>query len=345
MAFPQGINFRATSGYVTDGTNETYEIGTSANYPRTTPQGNTVGWEQTSGNARDRSTSVDRRLAGLHFQTIQADFRIDLPTAGSYNVRAAFGDMSSSSDTKWSLLDTTTTLATLATGTNGAAGSFKDATDTLYTAATWPGSNTANTKIFSTTILRVRGSSAVSFNYIAHLYVESAAGSPATYSYTASGGIVFSGAATKTRSIARTASGGIVLSGVAAQSRGAVRSTVGGVQFAGSASQVRGAVRASSGGLTLGGAATVLRGLARTASGGLLFSGASSVSFHSAVQQLIVTPVGGLVISGTAAIVRTCTRLVSGGIKFAGTSPVEYFSILSTGASDFLGFIRRRGRR
>ena len=46
MAFPQGIDFRATSGYVTDPTNCTYEIGNafSATYPRTTAQGNTVGW-------------------------------------------------------------------------------------------------------------------------------------------------------------------------------------------------------------------------------------------------------------------------------------------------------------
>lgn len=101
----------------------------------------------------------------------------------------------------------------------------------------------------------------------------------------------------------------------------------------------------ATGGIAFGGVAPSIRSATKAASGGILFSGAASVSFTSAVQSLIVTPIGGIVIGAAAVIVRTCTRLVVGGISFGGTSAVEFFSILSTGASDWIGYIRRRGRR
>lgn len=179
MAYPQGINFRSTLGYVTDGANENFEAAGGVTYPRTTAQGNTVGWEQSVGNTRDRNSALDRRLAGVHFFNTQTDFRFDLPSAGSYSVRLAAGDASNGNDTVWSLLDTTTVLQSLATGTS-TAGNFKDATDTLLSAAAWPGSNTAVTKTFSTTICRFRGATVGVANQIAHAYVESAGGASNT---------------------------------------------------------------------------------------------------------------------------------------------------------------------
>lgn len=143
-----------------------------------------------------------------------------------------------------------------------------------------------------------------------------------TYTFTPSGGIALSGAGSALRSTIKTPAGGLVFSGAAPSSRSVVKTASGGIAFAGTAAQVRSATRTTSGGITLGGAATVLRGLVKTASGGILFGGAASVSFHSAVQTLIVTPVGGMVFAGTAAIVRTCTRAVSGGISLAGNASV-----------------------
>lgn len=178
MAYPQGINFRATLGFVTDGTNESLENaanGSGISYPRTTAQGNTVGWESPVGNIRDRTTGNDRRLAGINFTgAVGWAFRFDLPSPGTYNVRAAFGDASSVNPTAYSLVDTSTVLAVLCTGTNNNANSFKDANNIEWTAAAWPASNTARTATFASTICRIRSDDAGA-NLIAHVYVESAA--------------------------------------------------------------------------------------------------------------------------------------------------------------------------
>lgn len=239
MAFPQGINFRATSGYVTDGANESFENAGTL-YPRTTAQGNTVGWEQAVGNLRDRSSSVDRRLAGINYINSQSDYRIDLPSAGSYTIRAAFGDMSSVNDTLWSLLDTTTSLATLATGTNVASGSFKDATDTVRTAAAWPGSNASITKTFSTTICRFRGAAAAA-NIISHVYVEAAAGGGITGTLASTEGIDTLGA-----------SGSVLIGGTLASIEGADTVTAAGSVLVG------GSLAVSEGADTLAAAGSVL---------------------------------------------------------------------------------------
>lgn len=185
MALPQGINFRATSGYVTDPTGITNEVSRVVNYPRTTPQGNNVGWETLVGtlDTRNRTTSVDPRLAGVEFLNAGAGnsavYRIDLPSSGSYNIRAAFGDIFFSVVIEAVLQDGDTDVATLISykGT-GAAGNFYDATDTLRTGESdWVNNNAALTQSFSTSILRVRipGTSGAAKS-IAHFYVEAAGG-------------------------------------------------------------------------------------------------------------------------------------------------------------------------
>lgn len=182
MAFPQGINFRATTGYVTDGTNEDYEIGSgsgAANYPRTTAQGNSVGWETTSStyNERNRNSGNDRRLAGCHFNGSSGafDYRVDLSAAGDWDVRLAMGDASYAQGAACELFDTSSSLGTLSSGSTSASQRFKDATGTEYTNATWPGSNTAVTKTFSTTICRFRTAGVGVTANIAHLSLTAAA--------------------------------------------------------------------------------------------------------------------------------------------------------------------------
>jgi hypothetical protein len=59
MAYDQGIDFRATAGFVTDPSGCDKEIATTANYPRTSAQGNTVGWEDAPGGVSNRSAAVD----------------------------------------------------------------------------------------------------------------------------------------------------------------------------------------------------------------------------------------------------------------------------------------------
>lgn len=179
MALPQGIDFRSTAGYVTDPADHTYEILSTGvgNYPRTTPQGNNVGWEagsDASGYTRNRNSGVDARLAGRSAPTSGWKYRIDLPSAGTYTVRFAAGDASYTATTTWTLKDTTTTLTTLTTGSTSAGGKFKDALDVEYSSAAWPAGNSAYSGVFATTILRVESTS--SGSTIAHVYVAAAGG-------------------------------------------------------------------------------------------------------------------------------------------------------------------------
>lgn len=310
MTYPQGISFRATSGYVTDVSPSTYEImdtnlSGTPQYPRTTAQGNTVGYELGAVNSspRNRNSGNDARLAGAHSCTSTTQrYRFDLPATGSYNIRVAAGDAVYSSNTNVELFDTTTSLGILCSGSTGAGNSFKDASNTIRTAAAWVSSNTAVSKTFSSTIARFALSSGTSAN-IAHLYIESAGGTQ-TYSYSATGGFILSG------------TGPIV--------KGAIKTSTGGLTLLGTANPARGAARTTTGGLTFSGTATPLRSLVRAATGGILFSGAASVSFSSAVQSLTVIASGGILIRGTATMVRGMIKAVSGGIVFGGSASTSF---------------------
>lgn len=129
MAYPHGISFRYNDNYVSNPTDcnsdDTYDSG----YPRTSNQGNTVGGESRTGlNQRDRSTSIDPRLAGLAYISSPAvgSFRIDLPSSGAYTVRLAAGDTADSVGVCVELFDNTASLGVLANGA-AAAGEFYDA--------------------------------------------------------------------------------------------------------------------------------------------------------------------------------------------------------------------------
>ena len=167
----KGLNFRDTSAYVTDGANETYvlrstgsELGPtySGVTPYTTIDGDDIylGYESGGGTdgERDREQTIDRRIAGVHFKsnTAQATFRIDLPQAGTYAIRLAFGDYWYTTRNYWQIVDDATVLETVdKTGTESSANSFLDATGTAYSAANWPTSNTPKEYTFNSTILRI----------------------------------------------------------------------------------------------------------------------------------------------------------------------------------------------
>ncbi len=181
MAYPQGIAFRGTAGYVTDAANYDPELPNGTNsetYPRTSAQGNTVGWETdgSSYNSTNRNDTNDPRIAGFgHAGTVTAEFRLDLPSTGDYNIGIAMGDAAYGCPVACDLYDSASSLGSLTTGTTSAAQRFKDATDTEYTQITWPTSQTLATKTFSTNICRFRVLGDASITRIASLYVESAA--------------------------------------------------------------------------------------------------------------------------------------------------------------------------
>jgi hypothetical protein len=160
-SFDEGFNFRSTSGYVTDGADETYVTVTDI-YP-TTRGGVTFGLvTNLYWNHRDRNSSNDRRLAGLTFQDtagISADeraFRVDLPAAGTYTVHIAAGDDSGAQHVAYVIKDNTSTLFTFSDTLTTGSGKFLDSLGGEYTNATWPGSHgTTSGLVFSSTIFRL----------------------------------------------------------------------------------------------------------------------------------------------------------------------------------------------
>ena len=171
-AWDKGFNFRQTSGWVTDGANETYVLADS--YP-TTRNGVTFGWEQTVTTA-DRNASVDRRLAGINYQFNDGtgmNFRVDLPSTGSYSIRLALGDEASGQTNNSGIVkDNTTTLITILHNTG--IHEWYDAQDVAQgTAATWVSSNSPSTQTFSSTIFRLLiGSPASGVSTISHIFIS-----------------------------------------------------------------------------------------------------------------------------------------------------------------------------
>lgn len=173
--------------------------------------------------------------------------------------------------------------------------------------------------------------------------LAASAGSGSSYSYTADGGFVLSGAAANVRGRAKVASGGIATGGAAAVARRAQRAASGGLTLGGAAVAAKGRAIVTAGGLTLSGTASTLRGVARTAAGGITLAGAAGLTFFSAVQSRVVNPVGGLVLAGAAVVARSVRKTASGGIAFAGVALVKAGAAGGALAS-LLPWVRRRRR-
>jgi hypothetical protein len=178
-SWDKGFNFRSSSGFVTDGTNESF-VGFDV-YPNVYGNGATAGWTNAvacSLNIRDRDSSVDRRLAGIQFTVSATDcvYQIDLPAAGAYDIRLAAGDGTSST---WvghvQIKDGSSVLVDISHNTESG---WRDATDTLYSAMAWPGSNTAARVNFSgsTLTLRLSVDNGASVATIAHLFISQVSG-------------------------------------------------------------------------------------------------------------------------------------------------------------------------
>ena len=140
----QGFDFRALSGYVTDPPGDTYVLASTA-YP-TTFNGLAFGWANTSlVGARDRSTTVDPRLAGINYVSngSPATFYVNLPSAGTYSLSLAMGDAGYEQcgvQCEIQFLDGSTVVGTVSGGLTNL-GYFYDATGRNWSAAAWPTGN------------------------------------------------------------------------------------------------------------------------------------------------------------------------------------------------------------
>jgi hypothetical protein len=183
MSLDIGINCRATSTYVTDNPNETYTLGEA--YP-TTRGGATFGWDtDLTSNTRDRDSGLDRRLAGIVFNnTVGRYFQIDLQSATDHDVHCAAGDAGSGNAALWDFQDNTTVFdATTGDPVDAIGGFYKDATDAKYANAGWPGSETAISRTFGSTVFRFQIRAAavsVGNSTVAHLRLVQTGGGGAT---------------------------------------------------------------------------------------------------------------------------------------------------------------------
>ncbi len=187
MAY-HGINFRATSGYATDGSGETHSLGEA--YP-ITRGGETFGFSiDMTGSARDRDNTLDRRLVGGVFRPNNAGvvkFFFDLPEgAGTYDVRLALGDVANPQNHRCLIRDGDggTVLATINDDTGTPDVSWLDANgvervglpDGLPTPSTkWPLANTANQLAFTGTQMVLDlgdHSSGTNSTFIAHVSMD-----------------------------------------------------------------------------------------------------------------------------------------------------------------------------
>jgi hypothetical protein len=177
-----GLNFRGTSGYVADGADETYVLGTDTTpTTRTTAKGNSITfyWSPVAWAAGvDRDAGIDVRLAGMNYKAnngYQPALVITGLTTGTYTVRVALGDAGSSQDYQYAQLqDGTTPLFTIdKTATAGL--TFWDATGVIRTAAAWSGANASQTVTLTTTTARLVIGTPTALSgasTIAHLYLE-----------------------------------------------------------------------------------------------------------------------------------------------------------------------------
>ena len=186
-SFDAAFDFRATATFVSDPAYATYQLVNSSGVPAETyPTTRTVngasvrfGWESGTSNlggGRDRSSSVDPRLAGVNqvpaAKTNNAVWRLDLPAAGTYDVDLALGDATTAQVQNMEVQDGTTAVISIANVAT-TSGTFLDATGTARSpAANWVANHATRRISFSTTTLRVvlkppTGSSST----IAHLRV------------------------------------------------------------------------------------------------------------------------------------------------------------------------------
>jgi uncharacterized membrane protein len=186
----QGFDFRKTATYVTDPSGDTHVLPTTA-YP-TKANGVTFGWVNTSlVQGRNRSTSVDPRLAGINFATngTPATFYVDLPSAGTYNLSLALGDA------RWpectvqcevQFLDGSTVLATVTGGPENL-GYFYDATGKNWSVAQWPTNNlTQQVTLTGTRLTMVVGTSKATGDFTTVAFLGVAQTNPPTFTISAS---------------------------------------------------------------------------------------------------------------------------------------------------------------
>jgi len=180
---PKGFNFRSTSGYVTDGSNETYVV-LADTYPTSRSVGGesvTFGTQNDLSGTNDfenRDSGIDRRLAGVMYADGTDggtwEFRVDLPSAGDYKIRVALGDAGTAQPSQKLAIYDDSTLKVTIDPASVAIDEWSDATEVVLNATTWPTTNAQITLTFASTICIFRIGNSDAFTTLAHVEIEPA---------------------------------------------------------------------------------------------------------------------------------------------------------------------------
>lgn len=181
MAY-MGINFRATSGYVTDRGSDTYCLGEQ--YTGSVIRaGLAFGFVGATCGVLDRVNTNDPELAGVCYvdnSGATLDFRLDIPATWTVSdVKIAVGDAGNSQQVRCLIKNDTTTIATV--NNTQTIQDFYDATNAARAHTAWYANNVAVSTTLSSGILRLTIGghvSATTFSTVAHVGVT----------YTISGG-------------------------------------------------------------------------------------------------------------------------------------------------------------
>lgn len=218
VTLPIGFNFRGSSGYVTDVSPDVFSNG---HYD----SGVGYGWNDVfddiidNGGGSDRNSGINARLAGsIHWNNglseDKADFRVDLPAAGTYDIRGAFGDatFNANGGICFRIYDDTTLLFTVDDANFYGGGQWMDATGVLRTSASdWITNNAAKQLTFTSNIMRVTLGGAVIAGggdaFLAHLDIAAVGGGNATVPVTGNSATGSVGTTTRTITTNRAVTG------------------------------------------------------------------------------------------------------------------------------------------
>lgn len=145
-----GVALRSTSGYVTDGSTDTYSLAADTWQTTRSASGGdsaTFGWASGTPTAGNDSTTVDVRLAGWVgiINSGTGVFRLACTAGQAYTLTAAFGR----ANANWKVQscgiyqsDGTTLIQALGSGTTQVSNTYYDATNVLRTSDTdWATNN------------------------------------------------------------------------------------------------------------------------------------------------------------------------------------------------------------
>lgn len=335
-----GFNFRLSSAFVTDPAGTIYFTsgftGAAYRYPTLQNVGGVsvqAGWTSAAQLlARDRSASIDPRLAGLLGDNNLSTgvFRITLPTSGEWQISLAVGDQSfAGSVAYYDILDSdgTTVLHSVGPTASMSVGQFYDAMGTLHTsAANWVANNQPRTITLSGTDFYFRlNNPATGSSVINHLRF---------YKAGSSGGSVSGSSSVTLGSISSSATAALQATGSSATTLSAFTSTSAAVlPVSGSSSSSLGALTQSAAAkLPIASSSATTLGTLTQASSSKLALAAGSATTLGALTQAATATGQVTALASSSSTLDAFTQSAAAAVAIRGSSSATLGAATATAA-------------